>query len=147
VLVKHRDNFTFTSIYYSETHPSRIQWHHYSVHHHNLLSLRYERVSKSFRTELMITINTREEATQRVMAAKLTRMTHEIAIQLHLVAQNCTICSSRSRRLVRKLLDTPSYMLSFQLVSVSTFQAATLQRRRLPLPTLPVFTVINNHFC
>jgi hypothetical protein len=43
------------------------------------------------------------------MAAKLTRMTHEIAIQLRLVAENCTICSSRSRRRVRKLLDTPSY--------------------------------------
>jgi len=25
------------------------------------------------------------------------------------VAENCTICSSRSRRPVRKLLDTPSY--------------------------------------
>jgi hypothetical protein len=44
------------------------------------------------------------------MAAKLTRLAHEIAIQLHLVAQNCTICSSRSRRPVRKLLNTPSYM-------------------------------------
>jgi hypothetical protein len=52
--------------------------------------------------------NTRSEATQRVMAAKLTRMTHKIAIQLHLVAESCTICSSRSRRPVRKLLDTPS---------------------------------------
>jgi hypothetical protein len=40
------------------------------------------------------------------MAAKLTRMTHEIAIQLHLVAESCTIRSSRSRRPVRKLLDT-----------------------------------------
>jgi hypothetical protein len=45
------------------------------------------------------------------MAAKLTRLTHEIAIQLHLVAESCTICSSRSRRPVRKLLDTPSYEL------------------------------------
>jgi hypothetical protein len=44
------------------------------------------------------------------MAAKLTRLTHEIAIQLHLVAKSCTICSYRSRRPVRKLLDTPSYM-------------------------------------
>jgi hypothetical protein len=32
------------------------------------------------------------------------------AIQLHLVAESCTICSSHSRRPVRKLLDTPSYM-------------------------------------
>jgi hypothetical protein len=42
------------------------------------------------------------------MAAKLTILTHKIAIQLHVVADNCTICSSRSRRPVRKLLDTPS---------------------------------------
>jgi len=27
------------------------------------------------------------------MAAKLTRLTHKIAIQLHLVADSCTICS------------------------------------------------------
>jgi hypothetical protein len=32
-------------------------------------------------------INSRWEATQRVMAAKLTRLTHKIATQLHLVAQ------------------------------------------------------------
>jgi hypothetical protein len=43
------------------------------------------------------------------MAAKLTRLTHKIAIQLHLVAESCTICSSRSRRPVRKLLDTSSH--------------------------------------
>jgi len=42
------------------------------------------------------------------MATKLTRLTHKIAIQLHLVAENCTICSSRSRQPVRKLLITPS---------------------------------------
>jgi hypothetical protein len=42
--------------------------------------------------------------------AKLTRLTHKIAIQLHLVAESCTTCSSRSRRPVRKLLDTPSYV-------------------------------------
>jgi hypothetical protein len=34
----------------------------------------------------------------------------KIVIQLHLVAESCTICSSRSRRPVRKLLDTPSYL-------------------------------------
>jgi hypothetical protein len=43
------------------------------------------------------------------MEAKLTRLTHKIAIQLHLVAESCTICSSHSRRPVRKLLDTHSY--------------------------------------
>jgi len=53
------------------------------------------------------TINT-QEATQRVMAAKLTRLTHKIVIQLHLVAESCTerctICSSHSRWPVWKLL-------------------------------------------
>jgi len=42
------------------------------------------------------------------MVAKLTRLPHKIAIQLYLVAVSCTICSSRSRRPVRKLLDTLS---------------------------------------
>jgi len=46
------------------------------------------------------------------MGAKFTRLTHKIAIQLHLVAQSYTISSSRSRRPVRKLLDTPSYTAS-----------------------------------
>jgi hypothetical protein len=46
------------------------------------------------------------------MAAKLTRLTHKIAIQLHLVAESCTICISRCRWPVRNLLDTdtPSYV-------------------------------------
>jgi len=48
------------------------------------------------------------EATRRVMAAKLTRLTHKIEIQLHIVVESCTICSSHSRRPVQKLLDTPS---------------------------------------
>jgi hypothetical protein len=77
---------------------------------------KYESVSKSFRTEpitkyTLTTINTRWEATQRVMAAELTRLAYIIAIQLHLVAESCTICSSRSGRSVRKLLDTPSYII------------------------------------
>jgi len=41
--------------------------------------------------------NTCWEASQRVMAIKLTRLTHNIAVQLHLVAESCTICSSLSR--------------------------------------------------
>jgi len=67
-----------------------------------------EDVSKSFRTEsitkytITTIINTRWEAIQRVMAAKLTRLTHKIALQLHVLAQSCTICSSRSRRPVQK---------------------------------------------
>jgi hypothetical protein len=43
------------------------------------------------------------------MVAKLPRLSHKIVIQLYLVAESCTICSSRSRRPVRKLLDTPLY--------------------------------------
>jgi len=38
------------------------------------------------------------------MVAKLTRLIHKIAIQLHLVAESC------SRWPVWKLLDTPSYV-------------------------------------
>jgi hypothetical protein len=44
------------------------------------------------------------------MAAKLTRLTHITAIQMHLVAESCTICSPRSRWPVCKLLDTPLYV-------------------------------------
>jgi hypothetical protein len=62
-------------------------------------------------------INTRWEAKQRVMVAKLTRLTHKIAIQLHLVAES----SYRSRRPVRKLLDTPSYWLDYGLDDWNSF--------------------------
>jgi hypothetical protein len=56
------------------------------------------------------------------MAAKLTRLTHKVAIQLHLVTESCTICSSRSRRPVRKILDTPSYLaFVFMLVLSSAY--------------------------
>jgi hypothetical protein len=37
----------------------------------------------------------------------------KIAIQFHLVAKNCTICSSRSRRPVRKLLVTLSCVQTY----------------------------------
>jgi hypothetical protein len=74
----------------------------------------YDGVSKNVRTESIkkytLTFGTtRTEVTRSVMEAKLTRLTHKIAIQLHLVAESCTICSSRSGRPVLKLLDTPSY--------------------------------------
>jgi hypothetical protein len=76
----------------------------------------YEGVTKSVRTESITKYTltfaiTRCEATQRIMATKLTRLTHRIATQLHLVAQSCSICSFRSRRRVRKLLDTLSYII------------------------------------
>jgi hypothetical protein len=52
----------------------------------------YEGVTKSFRTDSITkstTTNTTSwEATQMVMAAKLTRLTHNIAIQLNLVAES-----------------------------------------------------------
>jgi hypothetical protein len=66
-------------------------------------------IMKSTTTTTTTTINMRWEAIQRVMAAKLTRLTHKIAIKLHLVAERCTICSSPSGRPVRKLLNTLSY--------------------------------------
>jgi len=44
------------------------------------------------------------------MATKLIILTHKMATQMHLVAESCTICSSRTRWPVRKLLDTPSYI-------------------------------------
>jgi hypothetical protein len=49
-------------------------------------------------------------AIQRLMTAKLIILSHKIVTQLHLVAESYTICSSRSRWPVRKLLDTPSYV-------------------------------------
>jgi hypothetical protein len=48
----------------------------------------YEGVSKSLRTESITkstTTNTHWEVIQRVMAAKLTRLAHKIAIQLHIM--------------------------------------------------------------
>jgi len=43
------------------------------------------------------------------MAAKLTRLTHKIAIKLQIVSESSTICSSSFRRPVWKLLDISSY--------------------------------------
>jgi hypothetical protein len=89
-------------------------------------------VSESFRTEsitkyTLTTINTGWETTQMVMAEKLTRMTHKIAIQPpHLVAESCTICSSRYRRPVRKLLDTPSCIIySFLFIEATAVSNRT----------------------
>jgi hypothetical protein len=44
-----------------------------------------------------------------LLAAKLTRLTHKIAILLRLVAERCTICTSCSKWPVQNILDTPSY--------------------------------------
>jgi hypothetical protein len=56
------------------------------------------------------------------MATKLTSLTHKIAVKLHLMEESYTICSSRSRRSVRKLLATSSYVssLPFEVSSSST---------------------------
>jgi hypothetical protein len=112
-LVKYRDKFTCPLICLGTKNtkgPSRRKFNWDS----KLVPSTYEGVSRSLRTDsitkyVLTTICTRWEATQRVMAAKLTLLTHKIAIQLRLVAESCTTCSSRSRRSVRKLLDTPSY--------------------------------------
>jgi hypothetical protein len=100
----------------------------------------YEDVSKSFRTEsktkyMLTTLNSSWEATQRVTAAKLTTLTHKIPIQLHLVAESCTISSSRSRRPVRKLLDTPSYT-AWVYVQVRTKFWLEKQLGYKPIPQL-----------
>jgi hypothetical protein len=44
------------------------------------------------------------------MAAKPVSLTHKIAIQLHLVAESCTIRSFHSRKPAPELLDTRSYI-------------------------------------
>jgi len=51
------------------------------------------------------------------MATKLTRLTHKIATQLQVMAESCTVCGSRTRRLVRELLDTLSYVPCYYLRS------------------------------
>jgi hypothetical protein len=72
------------------------------------------------------------------MAAELTILTHKIAIQLHILAESCTVCSYRSRWPVRKILDTPSY--STQEAPGSAFCRLDVDRgrfdchRRLPPP-------------
>jgi len=41
-------------------------------------------------------------------SGELTRLNHKVAKQLHLLAESCTTCSTRSRRPVRKFLNTLS---------------------------------------
>jgi len=76
---------------------------------------------------MLKTTNTHWDATQRIMAAKLTTLAHKIAIQLHLVAESCIICCSRSRRPVRKLLDTPSYRVYSPSTVTEQFSLEALQ--------------------
>jgi hypothetical protein len=58
------------------------------------------------------------------MVTKLPTLTNKIAIQLHLVAESCTICSSRSRRPVRKLSDSPSYLGYYPMTRRSSVNVA-----------------------
>jgi hypothetical protein len=119
---------------------------HYSSPQTKQTSLQetYEGVIESFRTasitKYMLTkINTRWEASQSVMAAKLTRLTHKIAIQLYLVAESCTIRSSRSRRPVRKLLDA--------LVIFGGYASLSIPKRILTLKSEQnTAIVMNNRF-
>jgi hypothetical protein len=90
-------------------------WYHLLEHGKSMCLIRW--YVQKFRTDSITNYTltfdiTCWEATQTVMEAKPTRLTHKIATQLHLVAESCTSCSSRSRRPVRKLLDTPSYNIS-----------------------------------
>jgi len=55
------------------------------------------------------------------MAAKLSRLIHKIAIQLHLVAESRTISSSRARRPIRKLLDILWYISILVQYSIRFF--------------------------
>jgi hypothetical protein len=61
------------------------------IHTHTQNTKVYPKVSGLSPNEIYTYNNTRWEAAQRVMASKLTRLTHKIMIQLHLVAESCTI--------------------------------------------------------
>jgi len=65
------------------------------------------------------------------MAAKLTRLTHKIAMQLHLVADNFIICSSRSRRPVQKLLDTPSYIVDWRGIIIMNCESVRIRKEAI----------------
>jgi hypothetical protein len=75
-----------------------------------------------------------------IAAAKLTILTHKTAIQLHLVAESCTICCSRSRRPVRKLLVTPLYF--DKVVVLGEVNNVFIYVKSIPLTAL--WTLITN---
>jgi hypothetical protein len=60
------------------------------------------------------------------MVAKLTRLTHKVAIQLHVVAESCTTYSSSSMWSVRKLLDTSSYLSMLRCVPSRNEKSSSL---------------------
>jgi hypothetical protein len=64
------------------------------------------------------------------MATNLNRLAHKI--------ESCTICSSRSRRPVQKILDTPSYtgaMFLVLLLSVYSADPSSIIRKNVDFPT------------
>jgi len=77
------------------------------------------------------------------MAVKLTRLTHKTAIQLHLVAESFTICSSRARLPVRKLLNTHSWWLRMVFAnSLTSFCIPLIELgHRVPPPQFYIICV------
>jgi hypothetical protein len=64
------------------------------------------------------------------MAAKFTILTHKIAKQLHLVAESCTVCSSRSNAASPEtfgysLLLLQRYVSRFTVIHVSLAASST----------------------
>jgi hypothetical protein len=93
---------------------------------------------------------------QRVIAAKLTRLTHKIVIQVHLVAENCIICISCSRQPVRKRLDTRSYQRLVDILNrshnatIKKFLEPTCEVRlmvSLAVPRIRTVTSFFEHTC
>jgi hypothetical protein len=70
----------------------------------------------------------------RHRTAKLTRLTHKIATQLHIVAEICTICNSRSKRPVQKLLDTLSYAHNVMNLCHIFFETDLGKGKIVPVP-------------
>jgi hypothetical protein len=66
------------------------------------------------------------------MAAKLIKLTHQIEIQLHLVAESCTLRSFSLQRPVRKLLDTP-FLYSNVFSRRTVFQCVRLRPEQLSI--------------
>jgi hypothetical protein len=83
------------------------------------------------------------------MAVKVTRLRHKIAIHLHLVVESCTICSSCSRRSVRKLLDTLSCNVSdscFPPFQVSAYQSSLFEPVTMKATWNRYVIIYANHF-
>jgi len=59
-----------------------------------------------------------------VMVANLTRLTHILAIQLHLVTESYAICSSRSRLPARKFWIHLRTLWKFWICSLEMFTLA-----------------------